>query len=161
MSIKTFYVEILVEIQQNEKLMQSAVLSQIIVMWNFAGICFDEPLLQLKIYCNIWKKCQHKSYNRLRHYNSDQLAPLYNHQTNPAKEEIKTFKYHLITGLFSVNPTSSLQLYCCLIPISVLTLKLILPSNINHILFKSRIIVQFDFNAILLASTSYHVLIHE
>ena len=41
-----------------------------------------------------------------------QLVPPYDHQTNPAKQAIDTFKCHFIAGLASLPPSFPLHLWC-------------------------------------------------
>ena len=91
-----------------------------------------------------------------------QLAPPYDHRTNPAVKAIDTVKSHFVTGLASVDPTFLLHLWCRLIPYAALTLNLLRQSNVNSNLSAyAQVHGNFDFNKTPLAPPGCRILSFE
>ena len=91
-----------------------------------------------------------------------QLAPPYNHRTNPAEKAIDTFKAHFIAGLASVDPQFPLHLWCRLIPHAELTLNLVRKSNTHPQLSAwAHFNGLYDYNAHPLAPPGCKVIAYE
>ena len=85
-----------------------------------------------------------------------QLVPLHLHHTNAAERAIDTYKYHLITGLSSCDPSFPLHLWDRLIPKATPTLNLLRQSRINPRLSdEAQLNGDFDFNCTPLATPQH------
>ena len=60
-----------------------------------------------------------------------QLVPPYLDHNNMAEHAIGTFKDHLIAGIFNIDPSFPIHLWCCLTRLATTTLNLLHSSAIN------------------------------
>ena len=93
-------------------------------------------------------ECPASFQNFLKVYDIEhQLAPPYDHRTNPEDKAIDTLEAHFIAGLASVNPAFPIHLWCRLIPFAILTLNLLHQSNVNpNLSAYAQVHGAFDFN---------------
>jgi hypothetical protein len=76
-----------------------------------------------------------------------QLVPPYSHRQNSAERAIRSFKDHLIAGLFSTDRSFPMHLWDRLLPQAVITLNMLRTSRINPKLSAAtHIFGQYDFN---------------
>ena len=91
-----------------------------------------------------------------------QLAPPHMHRQNLAERAIRTFKEHFISIRAGCDPEFPKNLWCRLIPQSVMTLNLMQPSRIHPKLSAySYINVEFNYNRTPLALVRTKVLVHK
>jgi hypothetical protein len=60
-----------------------------------------------------------------------QLVPPYSHRRNSAERAIRSFKDHLIAGLFSTDKSFPMHLWDRILPQAVITLNMLRTSRIN------------------------------
>ena len=91
-----------------------------------------------------------------------QLAPPYDHRTNPAEKAIDTFKAHFIAGLASVDPQFPLHLWCRMLPHAELTLNLNRASNVHpQLSAHAHLNGVYDYNAHPIAPPGCKVVVYE
>jgi hypothetical protein len=91
-----------------------------------------------------------------------QLAPLYIHRRNAAERAIRTFKNHFIAGLTATGNEFPLHLWNRLFPQAILTLNLLLRSQMNPKLSANvQVHGQFNFNTHPIGPPGTKVLIHD
>ena len=89
------------------------------------------------------------------------LTPAATHYRNVAKRAINTLKYHIIAGLFSVNPNFSLYLWDKLIPQGIITQNILRQAIFNPQLSTyNQVHGSFDYNITLLGPPGTKVLTH-
>ena len=64
-----------------------------------------------------------------------QFSPLHMYRTNGTEKSISIFKDHFISVLLTVNPDFPFHLWCWLITLSVTTLNLLQPLQINPCIY--------------------------
>jgi hypothetical protein len=89
---------------------------------------------------------------------SFQLVPPYSHRQNSAERAIRSFKDHLIAGLFSTDKSFPIHLWDILLPHAVITLSMLRTSRINPKLSAAtHIFGQYDFNRAPMAPCPMHL----
>ena len=83
-------------------------------------------------------------------------------QKNAAEAAIKIFKDNFISGLFSVDPTFPIHLWCRLISLVTTNLNLLRPSSINTCISDQEILNDcFEYNRTPLATLGARVIVYE
>jgi hypothetical protein len=91
-----------------------------------------------------------------------QLVPPYSHRRNAAERAIRSFKDHLIPGLYSTDKSFPMHLWDRLLPQAVITLNMLRTSRINPKLSAStHIDGQYDFNRAPMAPSGTRIIAHE
>jgi hypothetical protein len=91
-----------------------------------------------------------------------QLVPPYSHGRNSAERAIRSFKDHLIAGLFSTDKSFPLHLWERLLPQAVITLNMLRTSIINPKLSAAtHIYGQYDFNRAPMEPPGTRIIAHE
>jgi hypothetical protein len=91
-----------------------------------------------------------------------QLVPPYSHRRNSAERAIRSFKDHLIAGLFSTDKSFPMHLWDRLLPQAVITLNMLRTSRINPKLSAAtHIYGQYDFNRAPMAPPGTIIVAHE
>jgi hypothetical protein len=91
-----------------------------------------------------------------------QLVPPYSHRRNSAEREIRSFKYHLISGLCSTDKSFPMYLWDRLLPHAVITLNMLRTSRINPKLSAAtHIFGQYDFSRAPMAPSGTRIIAHE
>ena len=93
---------------------------------------------------------------------SYQLVPPDIYWRNAAEKDIATFKYHFIASLAGVHPEMPMHLWCRLIPLSIMTLNMMIQSIMKPKLSaNAHFEGTHNFNTIPLAPAGTNVLIHK
>ena len=91
-----------------------------------------------------------------------QLTPPHMHCHNAAERSIQTLKHNFISGLFSINNNSSLQLWCWIIPQSVTKINLLQLYCLNpQMSAKAQLNGTLNYNQTPLAPTGIKLVIHD
>jgi hypothetical protein len=91
-----------------------------------------------------------------------QLVPPYSHRQNSAERAIRSFKDHLIAGLFSTDKFFPMHLWDILLPQAFITLNMLRTSRINPKLSATtHISGQYDFNRAPMAPPGTRIIAHE
>jgi hypothetical protein len=91
-----------------------------------------------------------------------QLVPPYSNRRNSAERAIRSFKDHLIAGLFSTDKSFPIHLWDRLLHQAVITLHMLRTSRINpKISAATHIFGQYDFNRAPIAPPGTRIIAHE
>jgi hypothetical protein len=91
-----------------------------------------------------------------------QLVPPYIHRRNSAERAIRSFKDHLIAGLFSTDKSFPMHLCDRLLPQAVITLNMLRTSRINPKLsVATHLFGQYDFNRAPMVPPGTRIIAHE
>jgi hypothetical protein len=90
------------------------------------------------------------------------LVPRYSHRRNAAERSIRSFKDHLISGLYSTDKAFPMHLWDRLLPHAVITLNILRTSRINPKISASRhSYCQYDYNRAPMAPPGTRIIAHE
>jgi hypothetical protein len=93
---------------------------------------------------------------------TSQLVPQYSHRINSAERAIRSFKDHLIAGLYSTDKSFPMHLLDRILPQAVMTLNMLRTSRINSKLSAAtHIFGQYDFNRAPMAPPGTRIIAHE
>ena len=91
-----------------------------------------------------------------------QLAPPYNHKTNPAERHIQAFKAHFISVLCTIDQKFPIYLWDKLLPQADITINMLRQSNTHPQLSTyAHMNGQFDYNATPMAPTGTKAVIYQ